>query len=129
MDFAHPLRVVTPTLVGDVLAVLARSDEEFSGRRIHRLLGHSSEPGVRKAAERLVDQSIVLRRQAWRANLYRLNRSHLAAPHIEALATLRLYLFPVFKGHSRLEVAASFVLLFGSVARGEGGAGAISTFS
>ncbi len=121
MDFTNPLRVVTPTLDGDVLAVLAGSDEEFSGRRIHRLLGHSSEPGVRKAAERLVDQGIVLRRQAGRANLYRLNRSHLAAPQIEGLATLRTRLI------SRLQEAITdwklppqWVLLFGSVARGEG---------
>jgi predicted nucleotidyltransferase len=124
MDFTRPLRVVTPTLDGDVLAVLAGSDEEFSGRRIHRLLGHSSEPGVRKAAERLVEQGIVLRRQAGRANLYRLNRSHLAAPQIEGLATLQTRLI------SRLQEAIAewklpphSALLFGSVARGEGRAG------
>jgi hypothetical protein len=78
MDFSRPLGVVSPTLDGDVLTVLAAADEEFSGRRIQRLLGHSSEPGVRKAAERLVEQGVVLRRPAGRAKLYRLNRQHLA---------------------------------------------------
>lgn len=122
MDFSHPLRVITPTLDGDVLAVLAGADDEFSGRRIHRLLGHGSEPGVRKAAERLVDQGIVIRRRAGQANLYRLNRDHLAAAQIEGLANSRTRLV------SRLrEAIASWdprphsALLFGSVARGEAG--------
>src|ERR1044072_9944911 len=89
MDFAHPFRLVSPTLDGDVLTVLAGADEEFGGRRIHRLLGQGSEAGVRKAVERLVDQGVVLRIQAGRAKLYRLNRRHLGAPGIELLAAVR----------------------------------------
>lgn len=89
MDFEHPFRAVAPTLDGDVLTVLARADEGFSGRQIHRLLGQGSEQGIRKAAERLVEQGVVLRSQVGRANVYRLNRKHVAAPHIEGLAALR----------------------------------------
>ena len=88
MDFRRPLSVVAPTLDGDVLGVLAGAEEEFTGRRIHQVLGHGSEAGVRKAADRLVEQGIVdspaggpgqalqpeprsprgaLRRRAWRS--------------------------------------------------------------
>lgn len=122
MDFNRPLGVVSPTLDGDVLSVLAAADEEFSGRSIQRMLGHSSEPGVRKAAERLVEQGVVLRRRSGQAKLYRLNRRHLAAPCIEMLAALKVELVV------RLRAALAswreppvVALLFGSVARGEAG--------
>jgi predicted nucleotidyltransferase len=120
MDFRHPLSIITPTLDGDVLAVLAGAEEEFTGRRIHRLLGHGSEHGVRKAADRLVDQGIVVRRQAGQAKLYGLNRDHLAASCIESLASLRAELIR----RLRERVAAwrpppHTVIIFGSVARAE----------
>jgi hypothetical protein len=124
MDFAHPFRVVSPTLDGDVLAVLAGADEEFSGRRIHRLLGHGSEPGVRKAVERLVDQGVVLRAQAGRAKLYRLNRKHLAAAGIESLAATRTNLIGRLRDAiAGWQQAPGCAVLFGSVARGEAGPG------
>lgn len=123
MDFRRPLSVVAPTLDGDVLAVLAGADEEFTGRRIHRVLGHGSEHGVRKAADRLVDQGIVTRRQAGQAKLYSLNRSHLAAPYVEGLRSLRSQLVERLKETVRAwKKPPSTVLLFGSVARGEAGA-------
>jgi predicted nucleotidyltransferase len=122
MDFRRPLSVVAPTLDGDVLGVLAGADEEFTGRRIHRVLGHGSEHGVRKAADRLVEQGIVSRRQAGQAKLYSLNRSHLAAPYVEGLGSLRAQLVERLKesvGDWRKPPAYAF--LFGSVARGEAG--------
>lgn len=122
MDFSHPLGAVTPTLDGDVLAVLAGADEEFSGRRIHRLLGHSSEPGVRKAAERLVEQGVVLRRPAGQAKLYRLNRQHIAARHIEGLAALRADLLERLRATlAKWKEPPLLALLFGSAARDEAG--------
>ncbi|HSK51080.1 MAG TPA: nucleotidyltransferase domain-containing protein [Solirubrobacterales bacterium] len=109
---------------GDVLTVLARAEEGFSGRRIHRLLGHGSEQGVRKAAERLVDQGVVLRHQVGRAKVYRLNRNHLAAPHIEGLAALRDELLEQLRAAiAGWEVSPRLALLFGSVARGEAATG------
>jgi predicted nucleotidyltransferase len=116
----RPLRVVTPTLDGDVLSVLARAEVEFSGREIHRALGHASHTGVRRCLRRLVEQGIVLERQAGNALLYRLNRDHLAAPLIEGLATLRLQLFERLRSTIadwRIQPAAAAV--FGSVARGD----------
>jgi predicted nucleotidyltransferase len=123
MDFRRPLSVVAPTLDGDVLGVLAGAEEEFTGRRIHRVLGHGSEHGVRKAADRLVEQGIVTRRQAGQAKLYSLNRSHLAAPYVEGLGTLRAQLVQRLKDAvAGWKKPPAVVFLFGSVARGEAGA-------
>jgi len=122
MDFRRPLTVVTPTLDGDVLSVLAGADEEFSGRRLHRMVSNGSENGVRNAAERLVAQGVVSSRRAGRANLYRLNRDHLAAPHIEGLATLRAQLFErLRKAIASWQAPPRWAMVFGSVARGEAG--------
>jgi predicted nucleotidyltransferase len=123
MDFRRPLSVVAPTLDGDVLGVLAGADEEFTGRRIHRVLGHGSEHGVRKAADRLVEQGIVSRRQAGQAKLYSLNRSHLAAPYVEGLGSLRAQLIQRLRDTvTDWKKPPAVVLLFGSVAPGEAGA-------
>jgi hypothetical protein len=120
VDLKHPLTVVTPTLDGDVLGLLARSDEWFSGRRLHRMLGRASEPGVRKAAERLVGQGIVVKQQVGNAKVYQLNRQHIAAPSVEGLAELRATLVDRLRerlgGWDEPPLAG---LLFGSVARGE----------
>jgi hypothetical protein len=123
MDFRRPLTVVTPTLDGDVLAVLAGADEEFSGRRIHRVIANGSENGIRKAAERLVEQGIVISRRAGRANLYKLNRAHVAAPYVEGLVTLRTQLFDRLRSTiSGWRQPPRSALVFGSVARAEAGA-------
>jgi hypothetical protein len=122
MDFRRPLTVVTPTLDGDVLSVLAGANEEFSGRQIHRLVPNGSENGVRNAAERLVAQGVVSSRRAGRANLYRLNRDHLAAPYIEGLATLRVQLFERLReAIASWQAPPRWAMVFGSVARGEAG--------
>lgn len=118
MDFAHPFAVVTPTLDGDVLAVLAGADEEFSGRRLHSLVARGSENGVRNAAERLVEQGIVVRRGAGRAKLYRLNRQHVSAGGVELLAAARSALVMRLKDDLELwQVPPRCAVLFGSAAR------------
>jgi predicted nucleotidyltransferase len=115
----HPAEQA-PTLDGDVLGVLAGAEQEFTGRRIHQVLERGSEQGVRKAADRLVEQGIVGRRQAGQAKLYGLNRGHLAAPYIEGLGSLRAQLIDRLKASTEVwEKPADAVLLFGSVARGE----------
>ena len=92
MDLRQPMRVVTPTLDGDVLAILARADKAFSNGEIASAIPDASKEGVRKALRRLVEQGIVERTRAGNALMYRLNRDHLAAPAIEALANIRLRL-------------------------------------
>lgn len=89
MDLAHPLAVVTPTLDGDVLRILSQATGEFTPGQAHRLLPEHSASGIAKVLARLTDQGIVHRRRAGSAYLYRLNRDHLAAPHIIALAEQR----------------------------------------
>lgn len=118
MDFRRPLRVITPTLDGDVLAALAGGEIEVSGRELHRLVGHSSEEGVRKAADRLVRQGIVKQRVMGRIRLYALNREHLAAEPVERLATLRAQLIERLRqGIAAWDVPAAAAVLFGSVSR------------
>jgi predicted nucleotidyltransferase len=118
MNLQHPLGVITPTLDGDVLVVLARADKGFTGREIERAIPGASHSGVQHALRRLTRQGIVLSERAGRANLFQLNRRHLAASMIEALSLLHQELV------SRLQVKVKewphvpFVaVLFGSVAR------------
>jgi predicted nucleotidyltransferase len=120
MDISRPLAVVTPTLDGDVLALLARGHVKLTGREIARRIGASQE-GSRRALERLVKQGIVMRERVGKAHSYALNRKHLGAEPIVSLATLRQRLLD----RLREEVAAwsivpAAVFLFGSIARGEG---------
>jgi predicted nucleotidyltransferase len=89
VELSRPLAVITPTLDGDVLRVLAQADAEFTTGDVHRLLDGPSVRGILKTLERLTEQGIVSRRPAGRANLYRLNRQHLAAPHVIALSRQR----------------------------------------
>ncbi len=119
MDFARPLQVVTPTLDGDALVVLAGADAEFTGRQVSDLAATGSHVGVKRALDRLVDQGVVLRRPVGRAHLYRLNREHLAAPAIEQLVQARSALV----GRLRDAIASwsqppANAVLFGSTARG-----------
>ena len=117
------MRVVTPTLDGDVLAILARADKAFSNREIANAIPDASKEGVRKALGRLAEQGIVESARAGNVLMYRLNRDHLAAPAIEALASIRVRLIErlreTFDNWSIAPVAAA---LFGSAGRGDGAA-------
>jgi len=118
VDFRRPLRVVTPTLDGDVLAALAGGEIEVSGRELHRLVGHSSEEGVRKAADRLARQGIVTQRVMGRTRIYALNREHLAAGPVQRLAALRAQLIERLRQViAAWDVPAAAAVLFGSVSR------------
>jgi DNA-binding transcriptional ArsR family regulator/HAMP domain-containing protein len=120
MDFRRPLQVVTPTLDGDVLSALARAEAEMTGRELQRVIGHGSHQGVRNAADRLAEQGVVSRRSAGNANLYRLNREHVAASWIEGLAMLPAQVLDRLRDAiDGWEQPPVLVALFGSVARGE----------
>lgn len=120
MDFRHPLSTVTPTLDGDVLVVLAGVDAELTGREVHRLANRGSEHGVRKVLDRLVEEGVVSRRPAGSAKLYKLNREHLAAPAIEALAGIRRELLRRMReAVTAWKITPVAVIVFGSFARGE----------
>ena len=119
MDLAHPLAVVTPTLDGDILAVLALVEVAFTPRQLHGMLSRHSEDGIRRALRRLTSQGIVSDERAGNAYLYRLSRSHLAAEPIIALAQMRQTFLARLE--DRLESWADapvYGAIFGSVARG-----------
>lgn len=120
MELQRPLAVVTPSVDGDVLVVLAGADSEFTPPQVQRMVGRWSEDGVRKALDRLVTQGVVRRRVAGAAGLYTLNREHLAAPAIVALASQRDELLRRLKDRfARWKPRADYVALFGSAARGD----------
>ena len=116
----HPLEVVTPTVDGDVLAVLAQAEAGFTPGDLARLIPQHSIEGIRKVLHRLAAQGIVDGQQVGRAVQYRLNRDHLAAAPILALArqrqTLLERLTALLAGWSPRPVYAA---LFGSAARGD----------
>jgi predicted transcriptional regulator len=88
MQLNRPFATVTPTLDGDVLAVLASRDATFTTGQIHRILNDFSEEGIRKVLTRLVTQGVVLADRVGNAFAYRLNAEHLAAEPIQALASI-----------------------------------------
>jgi predicted nucleotidyltransferase len=103
----------------DVLAVLAGAEADFTGRQVHQVAGRHSEKGVRNCLHRLVDQGVVTSRRAGKADLYSLNRRHLAAPYIVALAGLRGELLARLGAElAAWEEAPVFAALFGSAATG-----------
>lgn len=119
MDLSFPLATITPTLDAGVLHVLAATTAGCSGAEVHRRLGRGSDEGVRKVLARLVAQGVVLAETPARYPVYRLNRDHVAVPHIEALTRVREKIV----GNIRSEVASwevepSHAGLFGSFARG-----------
>lgn len=89
MDLSHPFSVVSPTVDGDVLCVLAGADAWFTSGQIQRIASQRSPAGVRRTLDRLTEQGLVSRQAAGRAYLYRLNREHLAAPAVAILAGQR----------------------------------------
>ncbi|MDR3661161.1 MAG: nucleotidyltransferase domain-containing protein [Mycobacterium sp.] len=88
MQLNKPFATVTPTLDGDVLAVLATADVTFTISQIQRILTTVSGEGIRKVLTRLTAQGVVLHDQVGRTNTYRLNTEHLAAEPIMALSRL-----------------------------------------
>lgn len=120
MQTQHPLAVVTPTLDGDVLVVLARADAPFTAGTVQRVLGGRSYTGVRKVLDRLAVQGIVTSQRIGGVLSYRLNRDHLAAEHVLALADLRTALVHRIRDHvESWRHPPVWAALFGSAARGE----------
>jgi predicted nucleotidyltransferase len=118
MDLARPLGVVTPTLDGDVLAALALADAAFTAGQLHRILPQHSEDGIRRVLHRLTAQGIVSSERIGGAYLYRLNRAHLAAEPITALARLRArFLDLIEKMLAAWDPAPVYGAVFGSAAR------------
>ncbi|GAB91818.1 nucleotidyltransferase domain-containing protein [Gordonia rhizosphera] len=120
MQLNKPFATVTPTLDGDVLAVLASADAAFTISQVQRILTTASGEGIRKVLNRLTAQGVVLHDQVGRTNTYRLNIEHLAAEPIMALSRLNS------KFLNRLEeylqewgTTLRYAAVFGSAATGQ----------
>lgn len=119
MDLAHPFSVVTPTVDGDVLQVLASVEASFTPPQVQALTNRHSVSGIRKALARLTSAGIVTTRRVGQAFTYELNREHLAAPHVVAIARLRSELLDRMTALlGEWSEAAEYAALFGSAATG-----------
>jgi predicted nucleotidyltransferase len=119
MELNHPLATITPTLDGDVLAVLAQQEATFTTGQLHRVLDRYSEEGIRKVLQRLTRQGVVQSERIGHAYGYRLNREHLAAGPIAELSRLAHTLLQRLE--DRLEswvFPPMYAAVFGSAARG-----------
>jgi predicted nucleotidyltransferase len=119
MELGHPLAVVTPTLDGDVLTLLAQQDASFTTGQLHRLLPSYSEEGIRKVLRRLSRQGIVDAERVGNAYSYRLNRDHLAAGPLIELAQLPRRLLQLLEERlASWSHRPRYAAIFGSAARG-----------
>jgi predicted transcriptional regulator len=119
MQLNRPLATVTPTLDGDVLAVLATHDATFTTGQIHRILTDFSEEGIRKVLTRLVMQGVVLADRVGNAFAYRLNTEHLAAEPIRSLARLTsTFLHRLERLLEEWDEPPVYAAVFGSAATG-----------
>lgn len=120
LNLSRPLAVVTPTVDADVLVVLAGASASFTGRQVHQISGRHSEKGVRNALQRLCLQGLVSRTPAGSADLYELNRDHLAAEHVLGLARMQAELWRRISAMaSGWRLVPLYVAVFGSAARGD----------
>ncbi|UMG91402.1 nucleotidyltransferase domain-containing protein [Nocardioides sp. TF02-7] len=123
MDLSDPMRAVIPSAHGAVLAVLARTAEPLSGRKVAELVnGKVGQSRVNAVLGELADAGVVLRESRPPAKFYRLNREHVAAPGVLALANMWGLLVERirddFREWAHPPLAAC---LFGSAARGDAG--------
>ena len=119
MQFSNPLAVVTPTLDGPVLAALAAADSPFTTGQLTRVLHEGSEEGIRKVLRRLTAQGVVSAERVGPAFAYRLNRAHLAAEPIIALAGNRAaFLARLGRLPASWAQPAAYAAVFGSAGRG-----------
>ncbi|HEX8094197.1 nucleotidyltransferase domain-containing protein [Jatrophihabitans sp.] len=120
MNFSRPIQVVTPTADGDVLYILARAEAAFTPGQVRALAGRYTTQGVRNALNRLAEQGIVHAERTPTSVLYSLNRKHLAAPHVVALAELRTALIGRLRELiSTWKTPPVYAALFGSAARSD----------
>lgn len=123
MNLSDPMSSVVPSAHGAVLEVLARTDQPLSGRQVADLTG--GRVGRSRANDVLAELTaagVVLREERRPAKLYRLNRDHVAAGAVLALAGQREELLRRVREHTAGWTARpQAVWLFGSAARCEGG--------
>ena len=119
MQLNKPFATVTPTLDGDVLAVLASAEATFTISQIQRIITTASGEGVRKVLTRLAAQGVVLHDRVGRTHTYRLNTEHIAAKPIMALAQLNSTFLKCLEEHlDDWGKTLKYAAVFGSAATG-----------
>lgn len=123
MDLSNGISSVVPSVHGVVLGALGRTSRPLSGRAIAELVGDkASQKGVYLVLRSLVGAGIVTAQEHPPAILYQLNREHLAADSIVALASLRERLIDAIREHvASWPMAPYGAWIFGSFARGTAG--------
>lgn len=118
MNLGSPILVIAPTVRGALLQALARLEQPVTRRQLAATAGVA--PGnASSVVGELIQTGLVLETVAGRSSMVSLNRNHLAAGPVMALAGLRGELI------RRLRVRLSRwpdlhgAWLFGSVARGD----------
>ncbi|MEO5535829.1 MAG: nucleotidyltransferase domain-containing protein [Pseudolysinimonas sp.] len=120
MQFDRPFRVITSAVDGDILSVLARAEHEFTIADLARKITSRSAEGIRLAMDRLIEQGVISIRQVGPSRAFSLNRDHLSAPAIVALAELPETFHALLAEEiGRWQEQPHYVALFGSAARGE----------
>lgn len=121
MKLDHPMQSVIPSAHGAVLSVLARTSEPLTGRRIATLTRpRFSQSRVNRVLGELARDGIADVDDRPPARYYRLNREHVAAPGVLALATMWQSLLDRIRTalmQSSTQPVAAW--LFGSAARAE----------
>ncbi|RQP12009.1 MAG: nucleotidyltransferase domain-containing protein [Microbacteriaceae bacterium] len=120
MQLQHPFGIITPTVDGEVLTVLAASHAEYTVGDLMDLIPRRSYNGIRNVVDRLAAQGIVRTRDIGRTRSYALNDDHLLAPAVREIADVRRLLLRRLRseveawGHPPL-----LGVLFGSAARSD----------
>jgi predicted nucleotidyltransferase len=122
MDVSNPMADVVPSAHGPVLAVLASTTTPLTGRAIAELTRpRVSQPRVASILNELAEAGLANRTPAGSASLFSLNRDHLAAGPVEALASLRTQLWERISEHANgWAHVPDGVVVYGSAARGDG---------
>lgn len=118
MNLSAPLGDISPGPPGALLQALARLERPVTRRQLAATAGVSAGYGS-KVIEGLISSGLVTEVRAGRASLVALNRLHLAAQSLIALAGLRGELIRRLRESMTEWPELSGAWLFGSVARGQ----------
>ena len=118
MDLGSPVLDVAPSVRGALLQALARLEQPVTRRRLAAAAGVA--PGNASAViEELIQAGLVSETVAGRSSMVVLNRDHLAAGPVLALAGLRGELIRRLRERLSAWPELNGAWLFGSVARGD----------
>lgn len=118
MNLSAPTLDVSPSVRGAILQTLARLEQPVSRRHLAELAGVA--PGNASGViEELVRSGLVSEMVAGRSSMVALNRQHLAAGPVVALAGLRGELIRRLRDRLAEWADLTGAWLFGSVARGD----------